>query len=376
MFEFIDSPQNVPSSIRLFLIAFEIILTIVSFRYVKKHYLDYKCDNNVLVCGLFILITFFAISYCVTYDYYAYRHRVEIADIWGNMEIAPQAVANFVHGNYDLFRAIIFGGATLCVILCAKTQKTNVVFVLLLWFTFYFDRTFYARATLAAAVYFLGIFIASKAKGINLPLGITIALSSFLFHRQMIIAIALIPFLFIKINRKNLFPLISLFLIAATLATVYVLNNSSMLAGADDEGMISEKIDGYVASTQDGYFMRFTTIGFIQLAFQYFFYYSPVIVITKAIFSNNIQDQIAPSVLKIYNILVGLVAMATVFFLIFGQNNTFFYRTLYLSFIPSSILLTKLYYDGIVSQKSLVRIMTYSLIFHGSYWLASLSHIL
>lgn len=376
MFEFIDGPEKVPTFVRLLLLIFEMILTMISFKYIKKHNLDYKGDNNAIVCALFMIITFFAVSYCVTYDYYAYRYRVEIADVWGNMELAPQAIADFVCGNYDLFRAIIFGGATLCVIICSKLQRTNVVLVLLIWFTFYYDRTFYARATLAAAVYFLGIFIAVKKNGLFQIVGILVALCSFLFHRQMIIAIALLPFLFIKISRKNFVFLISSFLVIATIATVYVLSNSSLLAGADDEGMISEKIDGYVTSTQEGYFMRFTAIGFVQLAFQYFFYYSPLFVITKAIFSKNTNIVIEPSIFKLYNILVAVVAMATVFFLIFGQNNTFFYRTLYLSFIPSSILLTRLYYDGIVSQKSLYRVMLYSLIFHGSSWLASLSHLL
>ena len=376
MFEYIDSPADVPNNIRILLILFEVIITIVSFKYVKKHYLDYIKDNNIFICVLIFLFTFFAISYCITNDYYAYRHRISIADIGGKMEFVPQTIAYFVNGNYDLFRAIIFGGAILCVVTCSKIIKANVVLVLLLWFTFYYDRTFYARATLAAAVYFTGIFIASQNKVTYTVLGVIIALCSFFFHRQMLIAIAAIPALFVKINKKNLFPLAVLFLGIASIAVVSALANSSLFMNADDDGMIAEKIDSYVDSTQNGYFMRFTAIGFVQLVFQYFFYYSPIIVITKSIFFRNNQSAVSPSLLKVYNVLIVLVGFATVFFLVLGQNNTFFYRTLYLSFIPCSILLTKLYYDAIVTQKDLHRVMIYSLVFHGSSWLASLFKIL
>lgn len=373
MFEFIDSPAKVPSIIRILLLSFEILITIISFWYIRKKR-KYSKGNNLIMALLVILFTFFAISYCTTSDYYSYRYRVQIALVWGSMELVPQTIATLVNGNYDLFRAIIFGSATLCVVICSKIFKANVVLVLLLWFSFFFDRTFYARATLAAAVYFVGIFLASKKNKFYTAFGIMIALSSFYFHRQMIIAIAALPMLFIKVNRKNILPVAFVFFVFAIFIGLYAKNNPSIFVDEEENGIIADKIKGYIESTESGRFDRFTFIGFIQLIFQYFCYYCPVYYISKTILRH--QKLMSKSIMKVYNILLCLVAIATVFFVIFGQNNTFFYRTLYLSFIPNSILLVKLYYNRFLSRKTLMKVMIYFLIFHTSFWTASILNLL
>ena len=91
------------------------------------------------------------------------------------------------------------------VLLTAKIYRSFLKpeLVILLLFVLFSGIFCYARASLAMAVYFWGIGIHSWGKNLwNKAFGIVLAISSYFFHHEMIIGVAVLPCLLLPFEKK------------------------------------------------------------------------------------------------------------------------------------------------------------------------------
>jgi hypothetical protein len=128
----------------------------------------------------------------------------------------------------------------------------------------------------------------------------------------------------------------------------------------DDSFDLSSRMDIYLNSERKN--VNFSIIGRLITIWSYAFYYVTFIVDAKHILFNN-TTPISPSIRKIFSVEFAIVLFATfVLFTGFGSKS-FFYRYLFMTMVPSSVLTTYLYQTGIMSRKTLILL----LLFGGGY---------
>ncbi len=84
--------------------------------------------------------------------------------------------------------------------------------------------------------------------------------------------------------------------------------------------------------------------------FEFASFYVPMLAATLCLFTKETYKRVSTGIIPLFKISLGLIFVATVF--LFAGNNfyIFFYRTLFMSMIPLSIMLTKLYQDGLLTK--------------------------
>lgn len=386
MLDFIISKDYVPDWIRLLYNVTIFIMFIVSYvsiiNYKDKRY--YKA--NAILLLLFMIL--FALFYCIGDDYFGYREYVNRATQYfddPDMELMPNIIAYYSFGNNDLFRLIVWGGALVIIYYICKILKVNEYISLLLLFIFYNSFIFYGRATLAFAVFFLGITImlTNIRKILLFLLGAVIALSSVLFHDEMIVGIALTPLLFISITKKNYKRYFAAALMIATPAIYYVANNPEVVLLFAASENLSGSIEAYQDKISDNTFLEANTniYGYIEMSLRYSVFYLMFIIIAVKVFEfkegkdhsgkkmlicGSLESRVAnphfyctlPIELKrIFQLTLAIIIVTIVFLLLFGFNNIFFYRILYMATIPMSILLSYLFTNRIVSKKVVLSLL-------------------
>ena len=118
------------------------------------------------------------------------------------------------------------------------------------------------------------------------------------------------------------------------------------IAFANDD-IIAKKIQGYTSKDE----MEQGVAGVIIRTCQNASFYIPFVLTTFCIFAKNNLATIPDSLIRLYKVMFGLVFVATVFFFLGSSFSVFFYRVLFMSMIPLSIIIPKLYLDGWMGRK-------------------------
>ncbi len=319
-----------------------------------------KDKRQLEVNKLFIVYFIaYAVFYCVNPDYFRYREWLNVDDFlfWTkeNFYIHVVLFCRSLPFDYpfELFRLIVWGGAVLISFLTFRLYRGLLLPGLALLFLFVLTtNTFsYSRSSLAMAIYFFGIAIVRCQKGINKKLlGVGVAMSSFFFHHEMILAISVMPFLFIPFERKS-FSFLSIFgLIIVVVSISYISTNSQFLDLLFDNDDISSKIEDFNEAEQ-GTFRLSTFIN-------YFKYYYPFFVITKCFWKNMVPH----SVVGMYRITYAIIMVTVAFMIVYGLRSVYTYRVLYISMIPLSLLICYCYYNGYLKKKELLLMMILALL--------------
>lgn len=321
----------------------------------------YKKKEFPKAISTYFFISFFAlfaVFYCINSDYFAYRDWVSGRDFtfWAKEQIYVLIIllCKLLPTNYpyEAFRLIVWGGAVILVYFSARQYKEKLNSGAVVFFLFVlFSSTFcYARASLAMSVFFAGLSLFFYAQGrLQKMLSMTLAVSSFFFHYEMIVGIGLLPCLFIPFEkRKSRIFILVVFVIGLAVIS-YLLSNPQfvdILFGNDD---MSDKIEDF--NDKEGGSFRLST--FVN----YFKYYLLLILFSIYLKKNNENEKF---ILGLYRITCGIMMVATIFAIVAGVRSTYTYRILYISMIPLSIMLSYFYFNGYVKKQHMILILIFA----------------
>lgn len=325
----------------------------------------------------FSFFVFFAITYMVGSDYFQYRYHVQNPPIWfdslNGQEKVYKYLYSFCYNRYDLFRLIVWGGAILLVTLTAKRLDLSVYYVLLIWFFFFCDRICYARASLGMAVFFLGfsLLVSAKKDLLLIISGFVLMGVSVLFHRSLYVLIALLPILFLKLTRKNIvFFSILLFIVFFIIARYIGLDTQNLESILDEGGLDRLNTYSELIAAGEGSWTRLNLLGIVYTLVSNFLFYYIMIIEAKYYFSEESRGDSSFRSLFVFS--YAIIILATVFLLLYGQNNPFFYRCLYMTHIPLSICFVRMLIQNKLSRRSYVFSMLYAFLLHSAVFVDAL----
>ena len=320
-----------------------------------------RSKRNVEVSQLFILyFAAYAVFYCVNPDYFRYRDWMNFPHL---MDFHKEQVYAFIIMScrllpfdypFEVFRLIVWGGGLLIVLLTAKMYRglLKPELVVLLLFVLFSGTFCYARASLAMAVYFCGIGIHLWGKKQwNKTFGIVLAISSYFFHHEMIIGVAVLPCLLLPFEKKN-FKYNSLILLAVIIGVITLINSN--LALMEDIFGNEELVDKMeeLNNQEQGVFRMSTFV-------KYFAIFYPFLLITKSFYRHK---KLPKPIAGIFRITFALIMATAAFFVVSGSRSTYTYRVMYITIIPLSILITYCYNQGLFKKYQFVIILILALL--------------
>lgn len=302
---------------------------------------------------ILFLFFFFCITHAMKGDFFHYMEYVYgIKSETAIKEEFYLGVAKFVGRNYFLFRCVVFGGA--CALLCIifNRCKLNLTYTIFFFFASYMCTFGYARASLGMVVYYLGLsFLCMSNKSNRLicyVLGIFLILNSTVFHNSMLILIIITPLIFIPLNKWT----IAISLLLLPIVVRFFSQYFELILISDDyieDEILLDKLLNYSDNTN-----------YIGIANQlmnipkYASFYVPLIICAKAIYNKNYNRIINNGIKRIYTVAFAVVYAATTFFFSGNTMYTFFYRIIFMSMIPITIVVCYLFYNGFLSKKEFV----------------------
>ena len=305
-------------------------------------------------CLFGVFFALYAVFYCINPDYFRYREWLNATSIsdWTKEEFYIFTVL-FCQSlpfdyPYELFRLIVWGGGVFIAYHIYRLYRRWLLpgFTLLLLFVFNAGVFSYARASLAITIYFLGIalYLLHDRKMIKL-LGIAVAVSSYFFHRELLIGIVVLPCLFIPLERKE-FSFLSIYLLLFAIGAVsFVASNLQLLDQMFDSDEISSKIEEF-SDKEQGVFRLSTLVGYLK-------YFYPFCLLTTTLWKK--KEHL--SVIGMYRITYGIMLATVAFMAVFGLRSTYVYRTMYITMIPLTLLISYGYSHGLFTKQQLLIVM-------------------
>ena len=316
-------------------------------------------ENKAFVALFGIFFALYAVFYCVNPDYFRYREWLDVAsvDYWVKEKFYFYLVL-FCHRlpfdyPFEVFRLIVWGGGILISYNTFRLYRGLLLpdLTLLLLFVCYAGIFCYARASMAMAVYFFGIAISLRHHRIIPKLiGIGIAISSCLLHREMLIGIALLPCLLFPFEKKS-FSFLSIIILLATIVVIsYFASNLPLLDQMFDNNDLSSKIEE----------MNNKGLGKMRLStlIKYLNFFYPFYLLTKVFWRKKIPD----SLIGMYRITYGILMTSIAFMVVFGLRSVYSYRVMYITMIPLALLINYGYCQGYIKKRQMMIVLIFAIL--------------
>lgn len=313
-------------------------------------YRNHKAQERFLFFGFLI----YAMTFWINSDFFGYIEYAKESDtdfsynLLAPMEYGHQIICSIVNGNWIGFRFFCWGGALVLYVMTARQLQINVLnslFVLFASFSYIFS---YGRVTLAMAFFFYGIacIIGPGRNGFFRGIiGVLFVIGSFFFHSSALLMIALTPIAFIPKKYSK----ISIFTILIFIAIVIVLTFSIDLMYANSNSLddtTSSKLNRYSEKDID----TANIWGIISATIAYTGQFLPVFLILKS--SLNKRGTLKPYIAKM-TILTSIIVFVSIGFYFSGKGQfVLFYRTLNMAMIPTSLLISYFYLNGIFKKST------------------------
>lgn len=317
-----------------------------------------KYNNHSKKKRLDIFFFFLIFVYVITSFYngdfwHLQDYLVRGNELWKPSEPIYDIISDAVKDNYLLFRIIVWGGGLMLLLKTFKLYSLNVNTTLYYFFALYISVFDYARASLAMAIYFLGFALLTiPRKPFSLfprIAGIFLLLLSAIFHTSLIAVILLTFIIWIPLNKKTLIGLCVAFPIFSYIIKFVVFD--IILGGASE--LIMYKVSGII----DADMGETTTLERIRLMWHYSTFYIPLVIVSYLLFFKYETKKIPKHLLQLYNIALGIVILATSTLFLGASSKVLFYRILYMSMIPMTILVCSLKESRLLSAKYYKKIL-------------------
>ena len=292
---------------------------------------------------LFFIILIFAVTAWYAGDFFGYKKNVEEYTPGMqhfHLEKVYEFIILFTQKNYLLFRIIVWGGALTLFYSTSKACKVNPLLSLFYMFLLYATIFSYARASLAMAIYYFGVVVFSNGQKKRLFLliviGLLLIICSYFFHKSMLLMILIFVFYFVPITRKTIIPSI-IFVTLIGYEVDLLMNSFQGLLMSLDDIDLSERIEYNIEMADSREQINATLYGWIAIILQYFPFYVPFVMISFIMLQKR-SGNIPMTMKGLYRITFATVVASTTMLLFSSQSLTYFYRYLYMSFIPLTLL--------------------------------------
>lgn len=363
---------------RLALLTGVLYLLFSLYLYRQTKYINNK--NYILHLIIYVVLTV-----CAFYgDYWHYKEHIYILSYDSEAPIGIEniyiQIAKICNFNYPLWRFLVWGCGIFCIFHILKNCKLNNNTSVFFIFSVYYWLYSYTRSAVAVTVFTLGIILVFSPKK---PLwktlfGILICCSSYFLHKSQIIALAILPCGFIKINRKVL--IVSLLLIPIAINIVdYIYSNpiiTMLFNGSSssyyDFDLLQNQLENqFEYSRYSGFNLsRIFSIA-IDLA-KYFLFLYVIYMLSYKRLINSVE----PYITRLYGVMYAMLYIGVTFALAGYSNATLSYRLINMAFFPAVLIVLYLYNNAYCSPQFFKRlaisfIVVYSVkeICYGSYCL-------
>ena len=349
-----------------------ILMYSIALIYTLATYRKWTTTSNGWFRNLFWLLFFcvFAITYAIDSDFFHYKEMVsetrEVLEY--GLERVYQYIILSTNNNYFLFRLIVFGGSVFVYYLVLGRFKINKMQGLLLMVVVFGGVFSYARATLAFSVYYLGLSFLLELNSkdtinkhlffyriLGVLLGCGLIISSYYFHRSMILLIAFTPFAFLKLGKRGVWAMTILSPILLFVALSLLGNVFSILFY--DE-VIEHRITDTYAEAIDA---EANWRGVISNILSYGRFVLCFIFVSMSIFKNGITMR--REIKQLYSYYVVLSLFSVISYPLFEGNSIYAIRFLRMTIVPIVIIVTYLYSNGMLPAKQLKCILYVSMLF-------------
>lgn len=308
--------------------------------------------NNSISLGLWLYAFVLVVYVCVDNDWYHYQQIISDYDFSARArnhgEKVYGVIARLVDRNYLLFRIIVWGGALLITTLTFKRFKINLnnaVYFIIAAFLLKFS---YARATLAMACYFFGfsylVIPIKKRRILSYLVAILMMWLSTEFHSSCSVLVVLTLGVFLPLNKYVIIGLV-IFLPILGLYFKDFLDVVMTSEALSSNEYLYGKMTGYTNQVAQ----KANLLGIIYNIIQYSVFFAPLIFIVHIIGSG--KNRIPVYHLMLYRVTVCIILLSSMFLFVDLETQVFFYRILYMSFIPLVILTIFLYEEGFLRKK-------------------------
>ncbi len=359
------SEDYIPLWYRILYGSIVLAVCLYAYFYVRNVKPDSSTKKYASIVFLLFFILF-AVGYCINSDYFNYRNWVFYANHWYDGDVSSviyQRLAYWCNGNYNLFRAVVWGGALVIVYYTSRLLRTNTFLTLLFLFVFFNPLFCYARASLAMAVFWLGVSVfitVGERTVLRKVLGILIIVSSIFIHREMIVPLICFPFVFVSFKKKNTFFFIVLTIIAMILGGILLKNNIEILGD-----YYLDKVTKYEDQMAYGEmkWQQRNVNGMLRMYAGYLMFYILFFILYRWLSSAK-QSAIPDQYVKIYRITVGIVISTIAMVIVSGGVTVFFYRTLYTVQIPFALLCSCICSHKLYGTKAIQYMIIYAFVYH------------
>ena len=323
-------------------------------------------ERNVFWLFFFVL---FAVTYAIDADFFHYKEIVYgTREVLGyGLEQVYQFIILYINNNYFLFRLIVFGGAVFIYYLLLSRFRLDGAAGILLMIVNFGGVFSYARATLAFTIFYLGLsFIIANSKDVvinrslvsrttGLLLGVGLILSSYFFHRSMILLIAFTPLAFLKLGKKSILSII-------VLSPVVLFAARSLLGDVFSVLFYDEVIENRITRTYaEAANVEANWKGIISSILSYGRYVLCFIFISISIFRN--KSNVSNEIKHLYSFYALISFFAVICYPLFEGNSLYMIRFLRMTIVPIIIIITYLYSCKLFSSNNLKWIIYISLLY-------------
>ena len=273
-----------------------------------------------------------------------------------------ELIIKLTHSNYFLFRCIVWGLALSFFTLSLREFKVDyfkALFFLFAVFINYFD---YSRSSLGMATYFLGLgMLFGEKKIIIRIIGIGIMLCSLYFHRSMMIPLCLTPICFIPIDKKTIFIILVLVALLFGVLKDYFTQLLGDLMSSEDENL-AKRAELY-GNDERKEIVAGNFMGQLISYWKYSVFYVLYGFVSFAWFKYNLYKYLPIRYRALYGMATGLLITSILLYLFDKGNAAIYYRTLFMIYIPLTLLTVFFFTRRIFKPK----IFTFLLLYCGGY---------
>ena len=349
--------------------------TIFIIMYKRKYTLPLKItaptDKWLYLYALILVVTI-----CIDDDWYHYQQMMEDYDFVNRYlnhgEVVYSYIAEFVNRNYLLFRIVVWGSALYICKIIFQRCRINVNAAIFFIIAVFLLRFNYARATLAMAIYFLGlsflIYPIENKKFLSIVMALLLIGCSFFFHSSIAILIALTFLIYVPINKYIIIfisaglPLLGYYL------TDYI--NAFVLSGMVEDEYLSQKMVGYVEQVAD----RANIFGIVADFIGYGVFFCAFISSFISIFKH--KKLIDGEIWRLFKLTFFLLIVASSILFTSLASQVFFYRFLFMSFIPLTVIFVYLYENKYLSRQLFLLVFYWGILSNGYRFLYMLYKVL
>lgn len=283
--------------------------------------------------------------YCLTsftngdyYHYYEYVKGLKKVNTERGLEPIYQYLILFLHNNYLLFRVCVWGLALILYIKTLERFGVNINLALFFLLACFLNTFSYARATLGMAMFFYGYAMFYNPKSmstIEKIVGIIFMFISMTFHRSMSIMIVIWLFtLVVPFNKRVIVLMLGILPIS-----IFVVQNMFghfLEIGYMPDDILLRKANGYSQKVTQTSNWK----GLLQMFLQYSTFYIPLILMSLRFWFKPSLIVVEKKFLHLGKLVFMTIYLATIFLFIVSTNQVFFYRVLFMTMIPVTILIT------------------------------------